>query len=69
MVSVTLAPASAMPAIAVVSFSAALIRSSPATVAIVGGSGNTVSTRMTRSAAPDTLPATSVARTDNVSKP
>ena len=67
MVSTRLAPASAEPEITAEDFSAALIRSSPATAAITGASGARVSTWMSRVAAAEALPAASVAFTDSAS--
>ena len=68
MVSATVACASAVPLIADV-VSPALTMSSPATVAIVGAFGATVSTEMARDTAAETLPAASVARAVSVSAP
>ena len=67
-VNARLALASAVPVIAV-ACSAALTVSSPATKAIVGVSGATVSTVMLRVAIADGLPAASVAVTARVSPP
>ena len=68
-VSATLAPASAVPVIAAVDCSAALIRSSPATFEIVGESGTCVSILMPREPVCEALPAASVACTYSVSSP
>ena len=64
----TLALASAVPEIAA-ACSAALMVSSPATSAIVGASGATVSISMTCVPASEMLPAASVALADKVSGP
>ena len=67
-VSATLALASDVP-VMTVDCSLELMKLSPATVAIVGAFGATVSTVMLRVPAAETLPAASVACADRVSGP
>ena len=67
--SATLAPASAVPVIDTVCCSLALTMSSPATLEIVGASGTTVSTVMSRVTTAEALPAASIACTVRVSRP
>ena len=64
----TLVPGSAVPVIATVC-SEALTTSSPATFEMAGAFGTKVSTVMSRSVTPETLPAVSVAVADSVCAP
>ena len=66
--SVTVAPDSAVPVIGEV-FSLALMMLSPATVEMVGASGTSVSTEMSRVVADEVLPALSVTVAESVSGP